>query len=363
VTFTTITLKLPAAEAIAPIWIGRGAVAAIDTFIDLTKYSKVVVVGDSGASSIIAQLSKKIQCESAKIFTLQGGESCKSVEHLANLWQFFRANKLDRRSLVIGVGGGALTDLTGFAAATYMRGVAFISIPTTLLAQVDAGIGGKNGINLGGIKNLVGTISQPVGIIVDVDTLDELPARDLRSGFAEIVKHGLITDSAYFKKVTSRSFSDWGRDELAELVLRSCEIKVAVVQDDPYEQGKRRALNFGHTLGHAIEACSLNTLAPMTHGEAVAIGMVAACHISSRMGFLTTEQNQLCTARIAHVGLPTRLSTRLAPEALLESMTLDKKNVNGVSRWTLLRDIGDVVVDQPVPEKIVAEAIEHVQSI
>ncbi len=355
-------LKLPASEQVAPIWIGRGALSSLSSLVDLPKYSKVVIVGDSGAATVITALAQKINCAESRTLTIPGGETCKSLDKLTQVWEFFTINKLDRKSLVIGIGGGALTDLAGFAAATYMRGVAFVPVPSTLLAQVDAGIGGKSGINFGGIKNLIGAIAQPVGIIIDVDTLSELPARDVRSGFAEIVKHGLIADPDYFKTVTSRAFSDWGRDELAEIVQRSCEIKVSVVENDPYELGIRRALNFGHTLGHAIESCSHRTTSPTTHGEAVAIGMVAACFISAKMGLLSWDQEQSCVDGLARVGLPTRLPCYMAPEDLIEAMTLDKKSVSGVSRWTLLKGIGSVVVDQEVPADVVLEAISRIEA-
>jgi 3-dehydroquinate synthase len=358
----TIVLKLPASDQASPIWIGRGALSSLAELADLQKYSKVVIVGDSGAEAIISALAERIDCSKSRKLIIPGGEICKSIENLTELWGFFTDNKLDRKSLVIGVGGGALTDLAGFAAATYMRGIAFIPVPSTLLAQVDAGIGGKSGINFGGVKNLIGAIAQPVGILIDVDTLNELPARDLRSGFAEIVKHGLIADQEYFKTVTSRAYSDWGRDELAEIVHRSCEIKVAAVENDPYELGSRRALNFGHTLGHAIESCSHRTTSPTTHGEAVAIGMVAACFISVRMGLISSVQEKLCVEGIARAGLPTKLPCYLEPVELIEAMTLDKKSVSGVSRWTLLTDIGAAVVDQEVPATIVLDAISLVQA-
>jgi 3-dehydroquinate synthase len=358
----TIILKLPASEQIVPIWIGRGALSCLDSLIDMSKYSRVVIVGDSGAAAVITVLAQRINCAGSRTLIIPGGETCKSLDKLAKIWEFFTTNKLDRKSLVIGIGGGALTDLAGFSAATYMRGVAFVPVPSTLLAQVDAGIGGKSGINFAGIKNLVGIVAQPVGIIIDVDTLSELPARDVRSGFAEIVKHGLIADSDYFKTVTSRAFSDWGRDELAEIVQRSCEIKVSVVENDPYELGIRRALNFGHTLGHAIESCSHRTTFPTTHGEAVAIGMVAACFISAKMGLLSWDQEQRCVNGLARVGLPTRLPCYMAPEDLIEAMTLDKKSVSGVSRWTLLKAIGTVAVDQEVPADVVLEAISRIEA-
>jgi len=242
-----------------------------------------------------------------------------------------------------------------------MRGVAFAAIPTTLLAQVDASIGGKTGINLAGIKNVVGVIRQPTAVIIDTETLKTLPQRELRSGFAEIVKHGLIADRSYFERVTSRPFSNWSEDELVDILFRSCEIKRITVESDERESGARKSLNFGHTLGHAIEALALRHGTPITHGEAVSIGMHAAAFISRVVGSCSASDLEAVTRGLTTVGLPTRLSTPQNQEELLELMALDKKNVRGESRWTLLTCLGSCVWDRPVPADIVRQAISIIQ--
>jgi 3-dehydroquinate synthase len=319
------------------------------------------VVGDQGAMSVTTQVSESLALPDSHRLVLPGGEECKSLAYLEQLWEFFAASKLDRRGLVISVGGGAMSDLVGFAAATYMRGVAFAAIPTTLLAQVDAGIGGKSGINVRGVKNLVGSIAQPVGIIIDTTVLQSLPAREIRSGFAEIVKHGLIADRGYFELVTSRDCSAWEPHELVDIVFRSCQIKGAIVGEDPSEQGTRKALNFGHTLGHAIEAYALHTGMSLNHGESVSIGMNAACFIARHVGLLADTEWQECVNGIARAGLPLSLPHAIDAEDLLNLLTLDKKNVGGATRWTLLKAIGCVIVDQAVPLEIVHQAISYIQ--
>lgn len=360
-TCRTMTIAVPSSSATSQLWVGSGILPTLASLLQPSNYSKVVVVGDRGAISVTTQVSQSLGITDSHQLVLQGGEDCKSIAHLEQLWEFFATSKLDRRGLVIGIGGGALSDLVGFAAATYMRGVAFAAVPTTLLAQVDAGIGGKSGINVRGVKNLVGSVAQPVGIIIDTAVLQSLPAREIRSGFAEIVKHGLIADRAYFEHVTSRDYSAWGQQELVDIVFRSCEIKGSIVEQDASEQGIRKALNFGHTLGHAVEAYALRTRMALNHGESVSIGMSAACYIARHRGLLTDAEWQECVSGIARAGLPLSLPHAIESKELLDLLTLDKKNVGGAPRWTLLTAIGSVVVDQEVPLDTVHQAISHIQ--
>lgn len=357
----TLTISVPSSESHSPLWVGSGILPTLTTLLRTARFSQVLVVGDQGASSVIDSVAKPLEIDSERILRIRGGEECKSLTHLEKLWDFFATSKLDRSGLVIGVGGGALSDLVGFAAATYMRGVAFAAVPTTLLAQVDAGIGGKSGINFKGVKNVVGAIAQPVGIIIDLDALKSLPEREIRSGFAEIVKHGLIADRSYFETVSSRDCLKWEKNDLIEIVFRSCQIKAEIVGQDASEKGIRKALNFGHSLGHAIEAYALHAGIPVTHGECVAIGMNAACLISVKVGLLSLESQRICTEGISRAGLPLSLPQEMDSKILLDLLTLDKKNVAGVTRWSLLSDIGSVVVNQQVPLEIVQEAIAYIQ--
>ena len=357
----TLSLAIKSVDYHSSLWVGRGLSLGAADLLDVSQYSSVAIVSDSGARATTRSVASSLKVGDVGILELSGGESCKSVETLAYVWEFLTNRRLDRRSLVIAVGGGAITDLVGFAAATYMRGVSFVAVPTTLLAQVDASIGGKTGLNLASVKNVVGVIRQPDGVIIDTDTLSTLPKRELRSGFAEIVKHGLIADRAYFDHVTSRPFSAWSADELVDIVFRSCEIKRAVVEADERESGARKSLNFGHTLGHAIEALALKSDAPLTHGEAIAIGMRAATFLSREVGICSAHDLERVIAGLAAVGLPTTLPTPQNQNELVQLMALDKKNVGGESRWTLLNGLGACVWDRPISSELVLRAIALIQ--
>ncbi len=350
-----LSIKVSRHDRSSKIFVGRSLVDSIVELTDLSQYSKVVVVGDAGASKSVASTLHALErrglaTDQKNSLTLTGGEACKSFEYLKQVWEFFVSQRLDRKSAVIGVGGGALTDLVGFAAATYLRGVAFIAVPTTLLAQVDASVGGKSGINFGGAKNILGSTCQPKAVIIDIDTLATLPERERRSGFAEIVKHGLIADRAYFEKVTSRHHTAWSADELVEIIHRSCEIKAGIVEADETEQGLRKILNFGHTLGHALEAWALaggmGAGEVLTHGEAISIGMHAAAVISQKRGLITEEELEEVRNGLERVGLPVQLTKPVEEETIRELVQRDKKAVRGQVRWVLLRGIGEAVADQ-----------------
>ncbi len=350
-------------SATCPISIGRGLIEKLPEVLDTSGYSRIAFVVDSGARTIGDAALRALSLPAGAALVLQGGEQCKSVQHLERIWQFLYEQRIDRKSLVIVVGGGAVSDLVGFAAATYMRGVACVLIPTTLLAQVDAGIGGKTGCNFAGIKNLIGITQQPRAIVIDINSLAGLSERELRSGFAEVVKHGLIADGNYFSWVTSKPCSDWNSEELVSIVATSCAIKARIVQGDETEQGARKTLNFGHTIGHAIEALSFNSGSPLAHGEAVAIGMRAEGIISTRVGMLPRAELDKLTQGLRAVGLPIQLPRHISREDIVNCMSLDKKNVAGIARWTLLRSIGDATFDHEVPQEIIDEAINAIQPI
>lgn len=357
----TISVRVPTQGCTCPIWVGQGILHSLPTLFDRRDYSQVVLVSDAGAKRVGAVVQKSLGIDAARILALEGGERCKTMQMMERIWHFFAEQRLDRHALVVVVGGGATSDVVGFAAATFMRGIACIVIPSTLLAQVDACIGGKTGVNFAGVKNLIGCTKQPDGIVVDVDALSDLPERDLRSGFAEIVKHGLIADSTYFSQVTSRSCTAWSSEELVDIIHASCLIKAHVVENDEREESLRKTLNFGHTLGHAVESNSMETKTLLTHGEAVSIGMHAASLISHRLGLLRDDEVSSIVLALQTVGLPTRLSEPIKAEKLLAAMSLDKKNIAGRNRWTLLTQIGHAVVDQDVPTEVVVQTIQEIQ--
>lgn len=357
----SLTVNVEKVESRSPVWVGRGLIRSIGSLLQSERFTKTVILGDSGAEGCARAIATALELQETSILIMQGGESCKTIQGLQSVWEFFVRQHLDRRSLVIAVGGGAMSDLVGFAAATFMRGIAYVPVPTTLLAQVDASIGGKSGINFFGAKNLLGAIKQPAGIVVDIDVLQTLSLRDLRSGFAEIVKHGLIADRGYFDVTTSRDCLAWNPEELVDIVFRSCEIKRDVVESDETEQGARKNLNFGHTLGHAIEALAIAEKLSITHGEAISIGMRAASFISYRHGLLSAEELSAILSGLQRVGLPIQLPSVMNADKLLDLIKLDKKNVGGKTRWSLLKGIGNAIFDQEVADIEVSEAIEAIQ--
>ena len=255
------------------------------------------------------------------------------------------SHRMDRRSPVIALGGGVVGDLAGFAAATFLRGIPFLQAPTSLLAQVDASVGGKVAVDHRRGKNLIGAFYQPLLVLASLDTLDSLPDRELRAGMAEVIKYGVIADAHLFTYIEGRLDEILRRDHgvLEHLVARSCEIKAEVVAGDEREQGRRAILNFGHTMGHAIE-----TRTGMLHGEAVAIGMVYAARVAERMGMLDGESVQRLVDLVCRTGLPHRCDG-LDAGATIETMRFDKKSVGGRQRFILPNRIGEVTIRDDVP--------------
>ncbi|RYY55632.1 MAG: 3-dehydroquinate synthase, partial [Chitinophagaceae bacterium] len=249
-----------------------------------------------------------------------------------------------------GIGGGVITDITGYTASVYMRGIRFGFVPTSILSLVDASIGGKNGVDLGDYKNMIGTIRQPSFILHDVSLLASLPDSEWVNGFAEVIKHACITDLAMFRQLESHTVADYkgSKKLLAELIRRNALIKTRVVQRDEFEKGDRRLLNFGHTLGHAVE-----TQYELAHGEAVAIGMTAACHISEELsGFKQTER---VTSLLGQYGLPTYADFNR--KQVFDVMTMDKKRDKKAMNYVLLEKIGRATV-QPIPLKKLEKIIQ-----
>lgn len=271
------------------------------------------------------------------------GETAKTLDTLLAVYRRFIGLGLDRDSFVLAVGGGVVCDLAGFAAATYLRGVRFGFAPTTLLAQVDASVGGKNGVNIDGYKNMVGLFAQPEAVWCDPTVLASLPAREIGCGMAEIIKHGAIADIGLIERLEAAREAALALDPdvMADLVYRSVEIKAAVVSRDERESGERRKLNFGHTFGHAVEKV---TGAP--HGEAVARGMALAARLSCRLGSLADADARRLIALIAAYGLPTGIAGD--PEALIDALAKDKKRAGDRVHFVLLEALGRAVV-QPIP--------------
>lgn len=342
-----------------PIIIGKGILRNITRLFSFGIYSKIVVVTDTNVKKILAETISNYLPGNTLIITIPPSESAKNIASVSKIWKELLRVGSDRKSLIINIGGGVVMDVGGFVASTYMRGIDFLNIPTTLLAQVDASIGGKTGIDFSGIKNLIGTFDQPKAIIIDIQTLETLPKRQLISGFAEIIKHGLIKDKKYFEKVTSQHPLEFGQEELIDIIKRSCEIKGEIVESDETESGPRRLLNFGHTIGHAIEALSLETKTPFDHGEAISIGMWAEAKISHLMNLLSTLDLKRIQEALINAELPI-LSTNIKIDKILEKIKSDKKNEKGKVNFTLLEGIGEAVYNQNVSETVISQALKFI---
>lgn len=333
----------------------------IVTLLDLKRHSRIMVLTDTNVAPLfLDQLLAVLPAATTTTLVLPAGEKEKNITNVQKIWQALLTAQCDRKSLVINLGGGVISDMGGFAASTYMRGIDFINIPTTLLAQVDASVGGKTAIDFAGVKNLVGTFAQPVKVIIDTDTLHTLPQRELLAGFAEVIKHGLIWDKKHFLQATVKHPTDFTKKELAAIVTRSRQIKLEVVAKDPTEQGIRKQLNFGHTVGHALEAISLNTAKPLLHGEAISIGMVAEAKISQLMGLLSEADLLAIKKSLVNAGLPVSVEITNINH-ILQKMKTDKKNEQGQINLTLLNGIGSAVHNQHVSENIIREAIAWTQ--
>lgn len=271
---------------------------------------------------------------------IPGGEENKNIQLAEMLWQELIESKVDRNTFLLGVGGGVVTDLVGFVASTFMRGVRFGLVPTTLMGQVDAAIGGKCAINVGGYKNMVGSFAPAEFVLCDAELLTTLPEREFRAGIAEVIKSGIVGDEELFAMLEKQTFEEVvkGGELLNEMVCRSVAVKCEIVASDPYEKGIRKVLNLGHTMAHAIESLSEE----YTHGEAVAVGIVWSARLSAERGLLSAEEAERIEAVVKKYDLPT--STSLPEDDLLEAMTHDKKSEAGGVRIVLPERIGGCIV-------------------
>jgi 3-dehydroquinate synthase len=298
------------------------------------------------------------------LVTIPAGERSKNMRQVEACYNSLAQHRLERGSFVVALGGGVVGDLAGFVAATYLRGLAYLQVPTSLLAQVDSSVGGKTGVNLRSGKNLVGSFYQPRLVLCDLDTLETLPARELRSGLAEVIKYGVIYDRRLFVRLERQlpELLALNSSRMASVVARCCEIKADVVRQDEKEGGLRAILNFGHTIGHAIE----NSVGygKYLHGEAIAIGQVAAAWLSVLMLGLSRGEVRRIAHLLEQAGLPTsiRLGTRRR-EKLLAAMKLDKKVQGGEIRFVLAEQIGRVRFGQRVPAAQIDEALDRVQEL
>ncbi len=288
------------------------------------------------------------------VATVPPGECSKTLDRAGDLYDELVKLRADRHTAVVAVGGGVVGDLAGFVAATYARGLPLLMIPTTLLAQVDSSVGGKVGVNLPRAKNIVGAFHQPVGVWIDTETLDSLPPREVQCGLAEVVKYGVILDQPFFQWLETHADAVIAREpwSIRRAVSQCCRLKAQVVSlDEREETGVRAALNFGHTIAHAIEAVS-GYGGAFQHGEAVAVGMVAEARLAERLGWISGDVTDRLATLLTRFGLRTRASG-LDPDALIEAMSRDKKNQKGKTRFVLPRELGRVeLTDLPAEDDV-----------
>jgi len=353
------TVRVALGERSYPIHIGAGALDAAELYRPHLGAGRVAVITNPVVAPLyFGRVKAALARAGADAFEVlvEDGEQAKSWASLERVLDALLAARLGRDGVVVALGGGVVGDLAGFAAAVYQRGVDFIQLPTTLLAQVDSSVGGKTAINHPRGKNMVGAFHQPAAVIADVAALATLPARELRAGVAEVIKHGFALDAGLVEWLETNMEALLAREPaaLAHVVRRSCELKAAVVAADERESGQRAVLNLGHTFGHAIEAGA--GYGTWSHGEAVAAGMVMAAGLSVRTGLLDAASEARVRALVLRAGLPTN-GPALAPERYLELMALDKKAAGGRLRFILLQRIGHAVLRGDVDARLVRETL------
>lgn len=322
-------------------------------------YSKLVVLTDVNTQQYCLPLIQEVLPADTVLITVPAGEPFKTLETCATIWTQMTEAVLDRQALMLNLGGGVIGDMGGFCASVYKRGIPFITIPTTLLSQVDASVGGKLGIDFMGFKNHLGVFQLPETVLIDPTFLETLPQRELRSGYAEVLKHGLIRDLAFFRSLPSTL---WEKQDWARVIRHSVGIKKAVVELDPKETGLRKILNFGHTIGHAVESFYLNSPQPLLHGEAIALGMIAEGFLSfQKIGLSFEELNELSTKMLSIFGKVSLDSKDL--DALLDLCAQDKKNEGSTQLFTLLPSLGDCSFNNPVTREEIKHAILYYQQL
>ena len=353
------TLEVELGDRSYPIHIGSGL---LENGALMTPYlagkQSLIVTNETVAPLYLDQVRAALGTE-AQAVVVPDGERFKSLETANQVYEALLRKRYGRQTTLVALGGGVVGDLTGFVAATYQRGVAFIQIPTTLLAQVDSSVGGKTAVNHPLGKNMIGAFHQPRCVIADTDTLTTLPDRELKAGLAEVIKYGLIRDKLFFSWLENNVGSLSRRDAtaLTRAIEQSCRDKAEVVAADEREHGERALLNLGHTFGHAIETATGYT--QWLHGEAVAAGMCMAASMSTRLGWLPEAEFHRIEQLLAVAGLPIAPPSDIGPERFRELMGVDKKNRDGRLRLILLQDIGRAVISDDFPEDALTSTLER----
>lgn len=362
------TVTVPLGERSYKIVIGPGLLAELGERCRALKPplgGKCAIITDSTVRPLYAdgaERSLKAAGFTPVTITIPAGEKSKSLPQAQKCLEALAGHRLERKSFLVALGGGVVGDLAGFLAATYLRGVPFVQMPTTLLSQVDSSVGGKVGVNLVAGKNLVGAFYQPRLVLCDLHTLATLPEREYRAGIAEVIKYGIIHDERFFRKLEQRMRDLLRKEEglLAEVIALSCKIKAEVVGSDETESGLRAILNYGHTIGHALEA--ITGYGTFLHGEAISIGQVAASHISARLLGMPPGEVERVRHLFAAAGLPVTVKLNAASrKKLLDAMSMDKKVSDGVVKFVLARKIGAVEHGHKVPRSAIEQALDQIR--
>ncbi len=358
--YTRHVIKLETVRR-CPIIVGDGILNRLKGYFDFSGYSSIILITDTNVKRLYGRYVMKALKPTGKrvtIFTLPVGERAKSISTAERGYTFLMGNNIDRKALICTLGGGVVGDVGGYIAATYLRGIDYIQLPTTLLAQVDSSIGGKVGVNFSGKKNILGSFYQPRTVVCDIALLKSLPPAEMRNGMAEVVKYALAMDEELFRTLDQKEGEKFTTAELKDIVMRCGYLKAGIVEADERERSGRRAiLNFGHTVGHALEAAT--KFHRLSHGEAVAIGMTATARISEQVGMFSPSNIPRIENLLLKFGLPTYCQD-VNPDDLIKAIRFDKKTTLGETGWVLLKGIGKGVVNQPVAESLVRRVLKEI---
>ena len=334
----------------------------LNLFITDLKPTKIIILVDENTHEhclpiLLGNMETEIPFE---IIEIEPGEDLKTIETATQLWEILSEFEVDRKSLMINLGGGVITDLGGFVASTYKRGIKFVNIPTTLLGMCDASIGGKTGIDHHFLKNIIGTFAEPEEIFVYPNFLKTVPYVELRSGFAEMLKHGLIADQTHWNDLTS--LENLSAESIFPLIENSMRIKQTIIEQDFKEQNIRKTLNFGHTVGHALESLFLQHGKPIPHGEAVALGMICETHLSFLAGNISNDKAEEIIGNITKF-YPYIAISQFTDERIVALMMNDKKNSSGKISFSLLKSIGECTFDSEVSNEDLISALNYYQNL
>jgi len=340
------------------------AYTQLNKYVSETNHSTIFILVDANThENCLARFMGYLEIDiPIEVIEIEAGEIHKNIETCSGVWNALSELGADRKSLLINLGGGVVTDLGGFVACTFKRGISYINVPTSLLAQVDASVGGKTGVDLGNLKNMVGVISESEMVLIDTNYLETLPNNELRSGFAEMLKHGLIKNANYWQRLIK--IKELSTTDLTSLIHESVIIKNNIVTIDPTEQNIRKFLNFGHTLGHAIESYFLTHPQKTTllHGEAIAIGMIVESFLANKLSGLSIAELQEISQNFLAV-YPKVVIKKEDYQPIIDLLIFDKKNVKGKVLFVLLKEIGEAVYNCEVPEELLIASLDYYNTL